>query len=94
MARGLTRLANELTGGATPGARPRCWVEPGVVKAVAGDYDTAATVTVTWRGTDVAVSYLDSYTPAQGDVVLILVQIPSLIVLGKLNGPNLETDDE
>jgi hypothetical protein len=91
--KGFARLAAELTGSTSSGARPRAWVEPGLVKAVAGDYDTAATVTVTWRNTDVPVSYLDSYSPAAGDVVLILVQPPSLIVLGKLNGPNLESDD-
>jgi hypothetical protein len=93
MAKGLARLAAELTGSVSSGTRPRCWVEPGVVTSIAGGYLQSDTVVVTWRNTDVPVSYLDSYTPTAGDVVAILVQPPSLIVLGKLNGPNLESDD-
>ena len=95
--RGAARLAAELTGSVSPGSRPRAWVEPGVVKAVAagyvGDAGSDATMTVTWRGVDVPCSFLASYSPVAGDVVLLLVQPPSLICLDRLVGPNVESDD-
>lgn len=91
-ARGIARLAAELTGSTSPGARPQAWVEPAVLKAIATGYLQTPTITVTWRDTDVPASYLDSYTPKVDDVVLLLIQPPSLVVLGKLNGPNLESD--
>lgn len=64
-----------------------------MVHAVAGGYLQDPTITVTWRGVQVPVTWAASYTPAEGDVVLLLVQPPALILLDKLNGPNLETAD-
>lgn len=85
--RGFARLQAELSGSTSAGESPRCWVEPGVIKAVVTGYLEADVVTATWRGVDMSVTYLDSYTPAAGDVVLLLIQTPAPpIVLGKLNG--------
>lgn len=89
----MTRLANEMTGATSSGTNPACWVESGVVHAVAGGYLEDPTITVTWRGTVVPVTWAASYTPNEGDVVLLLVQPPSLILIDKLLGPNLETDE-
>ncbi len=85
--RGLARLVGELTGAASPGARPQCWVESGVVRTVVPGYMSDPTITVRWRDTDVPVSYIASYTPTEGDVVLLLIQTSSVIVLGRLVGP-------
>lgn len=90
MARGLSRLASELTSSGA-GSDPRCWVEPGVVKAAVSGYLADPIMTVTWRNTDVPCSYVDSYTPAAGDVVLLLIQPPSVICLGRLVGPGTAT---
>lgn len=93
MARGLTRLTAELAGTAT-GNRPSCWVEPGTVKATVAGYGADATITVTWRGVDVPCSYVSTYSPADGDVVLLLIQPPSVICLGRLIGPDDPTADD
>lgn len=85
--KGLARLVAELTGSSSPGARPTCWVEAGVVKDVVIGYYTNPIVTVTWRGTVVPVSYLADYTPNEGDVVLLLIQPSNVIMLGRLVGP-------
>lgn len=90
MPSGRARLAAELAGATQPGNRPDCWCEPGVVTTVITGYlaDPAdAVVTVTWRNTVVPVSYVSSYTPVEGDVVLLLIQPPSVIVLGRIVGP-------
>ncbi len=88
MATGLRRLAEEMTGVNAPGNRPECWFESGIVRSSVTGYGNAAIVTVSWRGVDVPVSYLDSYNPSDGDAVLLLIQPPSPpVLLGKINGP-------
>lgn len=105
MARGLSRLTAELTGTASPGTTPRCWFEPGVIYAVVGDdaggegygYGYQPTgdpfITVTWRNTEVPASYLSTYAPAVGDVVLMLIQPPGPpVVLSRLIGPEVPSN--
>ncbi len=88
MATGLKRLAAELTGVNAPGNRPECWFESGIVRSSVPGYMDSAIVTVIWRGVDVPVSYLDSYSPTEGDAVLLMIQPPSPpVLLGKINGP-------
>lgn len=55
--RGLTRLANEITGTATPGTPPRMWLETATVHLVVSGYGL---VTLEWRGKIVPASYLVS----------------------------------
>jgi hypothetical protein len=90
VATGAARLAGELTGATAPGNTPRVWLESGVVTAVVTGYapeETDAIITVSWRGTTVPASYVSPYSPAEGDVVLLLIQPPGVIVLGRLIGP-------
>lgn len=63
-------------------AESRLQLRKGQVSAV-----SAPTVTITLGGsttTIAGVSYLASYTPTVNDVVFVLVDGPSLLVLGKL----------
>jgi hypothetical protein len=48
--------------------------------------DGTALVSVLWRGTQVEAAYLASYTPAVGHVVLLLVDPPQVVILGRLIG--------
>ena len=85
MHRGADRLADELAALTTqPGVR----MEPGtVVTVVAGAAaDGNALVTVSWRGTSVAVPYPSSYTPVVGHVVLLLVAPPQVVIVARLLG--------
>jgi hypothetical protein len=102
VASGLERLKGELTGATGPGKTPRCWVEPGVVRSVASEYvmhedgllydELTGAFTVTWRGQDIAVPYIEGFTPVEGAVVLLLVQPPSVICLGGLIGQDTGED--
>ena len=87
MASGRQRLLAELTGATAPGNGTRCWVEQGVIRAVAGGYMQDPIVTVRWRGTDIEASRMADYDPTDGDVVLLLIQPPSVVILGRVLGP-------
>jgi len=63
-------------------AEPKLQLRKGQVTAIA-----APTVTVTLGGSSTAiagVSHLASYSPTVNDIVFVLVDGPSLLVLGKL----------
>jgi hypothetical protein len=98
VATGTARLKAELTGANNPGANPQTWTESGTVQSVVEGYDAGgygesidASVVVTWRNADVPVSYVATYTPVVGDVVLLLIQPPKPpIVLGRIVGPSQE----
>lgn len=87
MATGLSRLAGEMTGATAPGNRPDCWLETGVLYQAITGYFPDPMVSVLWRGVEVPASYIASYTPNAGDVVLLLIQPPAVHVLGRLIGP-------
>lgn len=91
MTTGAARLAGELTGASAPANTPRLWMEQGVVTSAVPGYLENPIVTVTWRDTVVPVSYVNTYTPVEGDVVLLLIQPPSVIVLGRVIGPEETT---
>jgi hypothetical protein len=84
MGSGSARLADQLA--VTPGGDLR--IETGVIASVAAGaaVDGNALVTVTWRGTNVACPYLAGYAPTVGHNVLLLVQPPQLVILGRLIG--------
>lgn len=94
MATGSARLRAELTGASAPGNTVTTLFESGEVYSVVDGYvgdDTMPTITVTWRDTEVPASYLSTYTPVVGDVVLLLIQSPKPpIVLGAIIGPSQE----
>jgi len=81
------KLAGELSGRAT-GSRPTSWLEPAEVTAVTAGaaVDGNALVTVLWRGIEVPAAYAASYLPAPGDVVLLNVQPPSVVILCRVIG--------
>jgi hypothetical protein len=84
--RGGQRLAAEQARG--PG-HPGCWVEPGVIAAVAAGSasDGNALATVTYRGADIDAPYLASYTPTAGHNVALLIQSTgSVLILGRVIG--------
>lgn len=73
---GISDLIAEMTGQSDPHL-PRARVEKAVVAAT-------APFTVTWQGQTVSCPRLASYTPVTGHVVAVLVQPPSLLVLGQI----------
>ncbi len=64
------------------------------MRSVATGYMQDPVVTITWRGVDVPCSYLGDYSPSENDVVLLLIQPPSVICLGRLVGPQTEDTGE
>ncbi len=86
MASGKTRLSGELTGLTAPGNRPECWFEPGLVTTAVAGYGGDMLLTVLWRGAKVPAGYVTTYTPQEGDVVLLVIQPPGKpIALGRLS---------
>jgi len=86
--RSRDRLAAELQRDPRPQGAPVCWLEQATVTAVTagGAADGSALCTVTWRGETHEAAYLASYTPVVGHVVAVVVQPPSLLVLGRVIG--------
>lgn len=48
--------------------------------------DGTALVTVSWRGASLTASYLSSWAPTVGHVVLVAYRPPSLVILGRVIG--------
>ncbi len=91
MASGKTRLSAELTGVTAPGNRSECFFESGLVTTAVAGYGGDMLLTVLWRGSRVPASYVTTYTPQEGDVVLLLIQSPGKpIALGRLSMTNEE----
>lgn len=88
MSQATRRLAAELSGRAGPGKNPTSWCEPAVVysQTPGAASDGFALCVITWRGAQYPVAYAYAYTPVVGDVVLVLVQPPSLTVLCRIVG--------
>lgn len=58
-----------------------------IVSVAAGTAtDGNALVVISWLGTDVAVPYLATYTPAAGHVVAVARTGPQLLILGRIVG--------
>lgn len=85
---GRSRLAAELTGVSGPGGEQRSWFEPAQVASVVagGAGDGNALATLNFRGQLVPAAYLQAYTPTAGQTVLVLVQPPQLIIVGRVIG--------
>lgn len=68
--------------------RPPSWLDPATVDhiAVGAGTDGADLVYVVWHGVTVPVAHLASYAPAAGHVVLLNVQGPSLVIVGRVVG--------
>ena|SRR5664279_858474 len=60
-----------------------------------GGGDNTSLVTLDWQGEPtLAVPYLSSYVPRTGDVVLLLVQGPQLVICGQIVGLVETVDSE
>lgn len=82
------RVAAEISRDRPPQGAPPSWFEQAVVASVAAGAasDGNALVTVTWHGASVQAAYLSSYSPTVSHTVLVLVQPPSLLILGRVIG--------
>jgi hypothetical protein len=87
---GAADLAAFLAGqsGSQSGGDPATVVETGSVTAVTpgAAKGGSALVAVSWRGATVTADYLASYTPVQGDVVLVVHHGDLLHIIGRLIG--------
>lgn len=92
---GTRRLLAELLGTTDPGGRSVSWLEPATVMTVTagGATDGASLCQVAWRGVTIPVAYLASYSPVVGHVVLLNVQPPQVVIVGRVVGipPNPPT---
>jgi hypothetical protein len=94
----LTPAQSSLASRLAPAAHHEASFEPAVVDGAipGGAADGATLATVTWRGTPrLPVPYRASYTPTVGDVVLLLIQGPQVIIMGRIAGtPNSPPVDD
>jgi hypothetical protein len=85
---GVRRAAAEAQRDQRPQGAPICWVEQATVASVTagGAKDGNALCQITWRGSVAAAAYAAGYTPTAGDVVLVLVQLPQLVIIDRVIG--------
>lgn len=88
MREGVRRASAEVSRDRPPQGTPASWFEQATVTTVSAGAaaDGNALVTVTWRGSPVQAAYLSSYAPTVSHNVLVLVQPPSLLILGRVIG--------
>lgn len=86
--RNARRLAAAIATAEPAGGAPNPWFSSGVVATVTAGagYGGSTLVEVDWLGGRYALPYLDSYTPTVGHAVLLLVQRPQLVIVGRVVG--------
>ncbi len=87
LTRAQRRQANEIRDLTRRHGHPARYASAQVVAVATGAAaDGNALVSIDWRGTTVEVAYLASYAPAVGHTVLVLMQGPQLVIVGRLIG--------